>query len=334
MPSRHLQDSSKYLVGVLQKCVQDVFKMSSRHLQNVLIRRLQNFFKAYHQVKLFLFLRRIQHVSDTYCKDSYLQKDLPGSYFWEIYGQCTTFSRVIRKHQETLVKLFMLLLPYQFLPLLFLLLSSIFTFNITGVFLKKFPANMSLDRRTWRLLEDLFPLLLQKIFKMSLQCLDQDDYICLSHISSADVFKTSWSQDQYTRLGHTFSRRFQNLLQKNLQDIFKTSSRYFEDVLKTSLKLLQENLQKRFQNISKMSWSRPIYSSWSYFFKASSRCLQDVLQKHLQDIFKTSCQDVFKTSSKHFQGILHKCLQDIFKTFYKDVSKTFSRHIVKLNCSC
>ena len=40
-----------------------------------------------------------------------------------------------------------------------------------------------------------------------------------------------------------------------------------------------------------MSWSRPIYFSWSYIFKTS-------LQKHLQDIFKTSCKQVFKTFSR------------------------------------
>ena len=88
-------------------------------------------------------------------------------------------------------------------------------------------------------------------------------------------------QDQYIRLGYTSSRRLQDVLQKRLQDIFKTSS-------------------KR---------------------------LQDVLQKGLQDIFKTSSrrlQNVFKTPSRH--------LQDIFKTSCKDAFKMFWRRIIRLNC--
>ena len=92
-------------------------------------------------------------------------------------------------------------------------------------------------------------------------------------------------------------------------------------------------------HLQKTSWSRPIYLSWSYLFKTSSRRSQalsrlaktssDILQKRLQDIFKTSLRrlrDIFKTSSRR--------LQDIFKTSYKDVIQTFSRRIIKLNCSC
>ena len=70
------------------------------------------------------------------------------------------------------------------------------------------------------------------------------------------------------------------------------------------------------------------------------------LALRLQDIFKTSCQDVFKTSSKrlqdvlktssrHFQDAMQRYLQDVFKTYYQtalvntswrsiqDVSETF-----------
>ena len=76
----------------------------------------------------------------------------------------------------------------------------------------------------WKRLEDVFRLRLQK---MSSRRLDQGEYIRLSHTSSEDVFKTSWS--------------------------------------------------------------RPIYSSWSYVFKVSSRSFQD--------IFQTSCKNAFKTFS-------------------------------------
>ena len=38
--------------------------------------------------------RRIHNVSEAYCKDGCLQKDLPRSHFWENYGQCTKLARV------------------------------------------------------------------------------------------------------------------------------------------------------------------------------------------------------------------------------------------------
>ena len=93
------------------------------------------------------------------------------------------------------------------------------------------------------------------------------------------------------------------------------------------------------KDIFKTSCSRPIYSSWSYVFKTSSRRLQDILprclqtfprrlqdflQEHLQDICKTfsrrSVKIVCKTSSRSFQ--------DIFKRSSNDVFKRFSRRII------
>ena len=106
--------------------------------------------------------------------------------------------------------------------------------------------------------------------------LDQDEYVRLSLTSSGDVFKTSsrrLGQDQYICLGYTssrllqgvfklscqdafktFSRRLEDLLQKRLQDIFKTSLRRFEDVFKTS----SRRLEKRFQDIFNTSSRRII----------------------------------------------------------------------------
>ena len=105
---------------------------------------------------------------------------------------------------------------------------------------------------------------------------------------------------------------------------------------------------KSSEDVFKTSWSRPIYSSWPYVFKTSSRRFEDViktfpkrfqdvfktssrrfedvLQRRLLHVFKTSCKNVFKTSSRRFE--------DIFKTFWKDIFRKFSRHIIKLNCSC
>ena len=77
-----------------------------------------------------------------------------------------------------------------------------------------------------------------------------------------------------------------------------------------------------------MSWSRPIYSSWPYVFKTSSKHFQDVLPRCLQDIFKTSSRRLAKTSWRY--------LQDVFNTFWKrlqDIFKTYSRRIIKLKCS-
>ena len=98
-------------------------------------------------------------------------------------------------------------------------------------------------------------------------------------------------QDQYIRLGHTSSRR--------LQDVFKTSSRRLQDVLPRCL-----------QDVFKTSSRR--------LAKTSSRHLQDVLQRYLQDVFKTyhqvklflltRFQDVFQKYSKSFWDALQRWL--------------------------
>ena len=66
----------------------------------------------------------------------------------------------------------------------------------------------------------------------------------------------------------------------------------------------------RLQDVFKTSWSRPIYSSWLYVFKTSSRRLE----KCLQDIFKTSSrlfEDVFKTSPRRLTKISSTSFQDV-----------------------
>ena len=121
--------------------------------------------------------------------------------------------------------------------------------------------------------------------------------------------------------------------------------------MKTSWRRLEDAFRLRLQ---KTSWSRPIYSSWPYVFKTSSRRLQDVFKtssrrlqdvfktssRHLQDVlprrlqnvFKTSSRRLAKTSSRHLQDVLQKRLQDIFKTSCKDAFKMFWRRIIRLNC--
>ena len=68
-----------------------------------------------------------------------------------------------------------------------------------------------------------------------------------------------------------------------------------EDVLKTSFVFV---FRRRLEDVFKTSWSRPIYSSWLYVFKTSSRRLA-------------------KTSSRHLQVVLQGCLQDVLKTYYQ-----------------
>ena len=85
----------------------------------------------------------------------------------------------------------------------------------------------------------------------------------------------------------------------------------------------------------KTSWSRPVYLPWPYVFKTSSRRFQDVLKTPWKKVFKTSSrylQDVFNTSSEHPQDVLLRRLQDVFNMSCKDVFKTFSRRTIRLNC--
>ena len=107
---------------------------------------------------------------------------------------------------------------------------------------------------------------LQDVFKTSWsrRIYSPDSYFFRRRLQ--DVFKTL-DQDQYIRLGHTSSRRYQDVLRKRLQDILKTSSRHFQDIFKTS-RHLQDILLRRFQDVFKTSSRR--------LAKMSSRPVQDV----------------------------------------------------------
>ena len=154
-------------------------------------------------------------------------------------------------------------------------------------------------QHTWVLMKAsfvFFCLSSEEVFRR----LHQDEHIRLSHTSSEDVFKMSWTI-QYSSWLYVFktsSRRF--------QDVFKTSSRR----VKMSFRHPQKVLLRRLQDIFKTS-SRGLT-------KASSRHLQDVLQRCLQDFFNTyhqvklfllTCfQDVFETYSKHSWHLLERRL--------------------------
>ena len=78
--------------------------------------------------------------------------------------------------------------------------------------------------------------------------------------------------------------------------------------------------RRRLQDVFKKSWSRPTYSPWSYVFKTSSRrlrCLAKTSSKRLQDVFKTSWKNASMTSSRSFE--------DVFKTSSRRLTKMSSR---------
>ena len=105
------------------------------------------------------------------------------------------------------------------------------------------------------------------------------------------------------RLQKTSSRR---LGQDQYIRLGHTSSRCLQDVFKTSSRRLQNVLPRRLQDV----------------LKTSSRRLNDVLKtssRRLQDIIKTSCQDVFNMSSKRLQD------------FLKNVFMTSSIRLVKIS---
>ena len=98
--SRRLQD-------VFKMCCKNIFKTTSRRLQDVLKTSssyFQNVFRFEEVSPSCTVLtnkssKRIQHVPQMYCKDGYPQKDLLRSHFWEIYGQCTKFAKIIKISQ-------------------------------------------------------------------------------------------------------------------------------------------------------------------------------------------------------------------------------------------
>ena len=101
------------------------------------------------------------------------------------------------------------------------------------------------------------------------------------------------------------------------------------------------------EDVFKTSWSRRMYSPYSYVFRRRLDQDQHILLGHtssrrFQDVFKTSLrhlQDFFKMFWKRLQDVSKRSprrLQGVFKTFWKhlqDIFNTFSRLIIKLKCS-
>ena len=147
--------------------------------------------------------------------------------------------------------------------------------------LKKIPLQQTyvLMETSWRRLEDVFRLRLQKTSPRRLQ-----DFLIKTNISIFVI---------------------------RLQDVFKTFSRYLQDIFKTSCQDIFKMFSRRLQGV----------------FKTSSRRLAKTFSRRLQNVFKASCKNVFKTSSRR--------LQDVFKTYhqvklflltrFQDVFETYSK---------
>ena len=112
-----------------------------------------------------------------------------------------------------------------------------------------------------------------------------------------DVLKTysrRLDQDQYICLGHTSSKRLQN--------VFKTSSRRLQDIFEMPCKNV-------FKDVLKMSL----------------RCLAKTSQRRFQNVFKTSCIGVFKTFSRGIIKLKCSCWQ-VFKTSSRRIHHVFERY--------
>ena len=126
-----------------------------------------------------------------------------------------------------------------------------------------------------------------------------------------------------------------NILSALLIRLQKTSSRRFQDVVKTYSRRLDqdeyihlthtspENVFKTFSRRLAKTSSRHLQNIFLRRFKTSSECLQEVLQKRLEDIFKTSSR----------QDVWQRCLRDLFQTYHlvnpQQTLKTSSRHVLK-----
>ena len=138
----------------------------------------------------------------------------------------------------------------------------------------------------------------------------------LSSSSSEDTFKTSWrrlDQDKYIRHSHTSLDVWSRSIYSSLPYVFKTSSRRFQDVFKTSSRCLAKTSLRRLQNVLKTSCKNVFKTSSEDIFKSSPRHLQDFLQKYLQDVFKTYHQ---------VKLFLLASLEELFNTFLRRTAKT------------
>ena len=116
------------------------------------------------------------------------------------------------------------------------------------------PANIRLGEDTLQTLKDIFRVGLQKTFSKCLQ-----DVLIKANLSQLCVLKASSRPRQ-----NLLPRRFQDVQQKRLEDVFKTSSRRLVNTFSRRLQTSSRRLAKMF--------SRHLQGA----FKASPRHLQAV----------------------------------------------------------
>ena len=125
----------------------------------------------------------------------------------------------------------------------------------------------------WRPLKDVFRFRLQKTSSRRLQDFLMTTNIFLSTIRLQKTSSRRLDQNQYIRLAHTSSRRFQDVFKTSCKNVFKTSSRRFQDVLQKHLQDIFKMSSRRFQDVS---------SSYAVLVNKFSRCLQDVFTMFLR----------------------------------------------------
>ena len=122
-----------------------------------------------------------------------------------------------------------------------------------------------------------------------------------------------------------FKKRFEAA-----QQTFVLMKTFFVFVFRRRLQdvLIKTNMfafDLRLQDVFKTSWSRPMYSSWLYAFKTSSRRFQDVFKTSSRHLEKR-LQDIFKTSSRHFEDVKmsSRRLTKISLRRFQDVSSSLT----------
>ena len=137
--SRHFQDvfktSCKKVFKTSSRHFEDVFKTFSRHLQHVLPRRLQDVFKTYHQVKRFL-LTRLPDLFNTFLRrtaKTVIYRRIYPAQFWDIYGQCIKFARMLKNFSSFSFSLYYIFLVAAYRGI-FRTWSNIYN----GAFLRKY----------------------------------------------------------------------------------------------------------------------------------------------------------------------------------------------------
>ena len=139
-------------------------------------------------------------------------------------------------------------------------------------------------------------------------------------------------------LGKEFQSRKHSSGWRRLEDVLKTSSRRFQDILlrrfqdifKTSLRRLAKTSSRHFPDVFKIETN--IFTLLIRLQNTSSRRLDQDQYIPLGHTFSRHFQDIFKTSSRHLQDILLRPFQDVFKTSSRRLLvKTSSRHLAKMS---